>query len=863
MVRIKLLIKFSIRLFFLILALGLVSVLVVWLTIVPTLPSVDTLRDVRLQVPLRIYSADQELMLEVGEQRRLPLTVDEIPDTLLQAFLAAEDDRFYSHPGIDWRGTARAVWLYGLSLGRGRVPGGSTITQQVARRFFLSTEYSVTRKFREMLLALKIEREMSKNEILELYLNKEFLGHRAYGVGAAAQVYYGKTVDELNLAEMAMLAALPKAPSRDNPLSGPERAMSRRNYVLDRMLLLEYVSAEEHARARAEPNRAKYHGSVQELDASWISEMTRQRVVSLLGAEEAYSGGYRAITTIRADLQRAADQTVRNGLKAYDERHGWRGAEQRIDLSTSVDSSAETTADTNIDQGVDRSAIEARLTQIRPVADLIAAVVLESNAEQARLLSANGDEITFDLEAISWARTFIDVDTLGPAPSSPADVLSPGDIVRVRQVDEVWELGQVPEAEAALVSLEADTGAILALVGGLEFWRSQFNRVTQSRRQPGSSFKPFVYSAAFDHGYHPASLVNDAPVVVDDPSMERAWRPTNFSRRFHGPTRLREAMIHSRNLVSVRLLMGIGLEPVRDYLLDFGFEREQLPNGPSLALGSASLTPLSIARAYAVFANGGYAIEPEFLYQLENDQGEIIFEPEWAVICPDCPIKTSQTESALADNINSAQTPDRPQLVDVAINSNADASSTTENPAGNESATESGFAPEHQPMGPLIPTAAEQVIKPQTAWLIRSMMADVIRSGTGRRALALGRDDLAGKTGTTNDLRDTWFSGFGGGIVTTVWVGRDDNETLGSWEQGGRTALPLWVEYMDVALAGRAEQSMPPPVGLVQSFIDPDTGERVLPDAAGAVSEWFQSENLPPLRVESTDSEDVDPYDIF
>jgi len=827
MVRIKPLIVFSIRLFFLIFALGLIGILVVWLTIVPTLPSVDSLRDVRLQVPLRIYSADQELMLEVGEQRRLPLTIDEIPDTLLQAFLAAEDDRFYSHPGIDWRGTSRAVWLYALSLGRGRVPGGSTITQQVARRFFLSTEYSVTRKLREMLLALKIERELSKDEILELYLNKEFLGHRAYGVGAAAQVYYGKTVDELNLAEMAMLAALPKAPSRDNPISGPERAMIRRDYVLDRMLHLDYISAEDHAIARAEPNRARYHGSVQELDASWVSEMTRQRIVERLGAEEAYSGGYRAITTIRADLQRAADQVVRDGLKAYDERHGWRGPEQRIDPS----------------ELTDLEAVHSRLSEIRPVADLIAAVVVESDESSARLLSANGDEIVFDLAGLTWAQPFIDVDTLGPVPATPADVLAPGDVVRVRRNDEAWELAQIPEAEAALISLEADTGAILALVGGLEFWRSQFNRVTQSRRQPGSSFKPFVYSAAFDHGYHPASLVNDAPVVVDDPSMERVWRPTNFSRRFHGPTRLREAMIHSRNLVSVRLLMGIGLEPVRNYLLDFGFERSELPNGPSLALGSASLTPLSIAQAYAVFANGGYAIETEFLYRLESSDGRTIYEPQWTVICPNCP--EPLPEPVESDAIDPDEPPAGPRRIDL---------DAVEPDSGDEEAI---F------VGPVAPKAAERVLSPQTTWLIRSMMADVIRFGTGRRALALGRSDLAGKTGTTNDLRDTWFSGFGGGVVTTVWLGRDDNETLGSWEQGGRTALPLWVDFMRVALEDRPEQIMPPPVGLVQSHIDPDTGQRVLPGTPGAVTEWFQAENLPPLSTRSSDEEDVDPYDIF
>jgi len=826
MVRIKPLIVFSIRLFFLIFALGLVGLVVVWLIIAPSLPSVDALKDIRLQVPLRIYSADQQLMAEVGEQRRLPLTIDEIPEKLRLAFLAAEDDRFYQHPGIDWRGTSRAVWLYGRSLGRGRVPGGSTITQQVARRFFLSTEYSVTRKLREMLLALKIEREMSKDEIFELYLNKEFLGHRAYGVGAAAQVYYGKTVDELAIEEMAMLAALPKAPSRDNPISGPRQAMVRRDWVLDRMLSLDYIDAEEHALARAQPNRARYHGSVRELDASWVSEMARQDIVDRLGAEDAYSGGYRAFTTIDSRLQRAADQAVRDGLQDYDRRHGWRGPEQQL----------------NDEELAELSRIEARLAQIRPVADLIAAAVVESGQDQARLVTGTGEEVILELASLDWARAHLSIDALGPRPESVSEILAPGDIVRLRQVDDQWQLAQIPEAEAAMVSLEAETGAILAMVGGLEFGRSQFNRVTQSRRQPGSSFKPFIYSAAFDYGYHPASLVNDAPVVIDDPSMERAWRPTNFSRRFHGPTRLREAMIHSRNLISIRLLVGMGLEHVRDYLTRFGFEPEELPVGPSLALGSASLTPLSVARAYAVFANDGHAIAPAYLYRVEDREGSIVFEPEWQRICPKCPEPLPE-ETPANDADERSEEPMQPQRLDL------------------ESPAEDLDSPE--PVGPFIPQRAPQVISSQTAWLIRSMLSDVITQGTGKRALALNRNDLAGKTGTTNDLRDTWFSGFGGGLVTTVWLGRDDNETLGSWEQGGRTALPLWVDFMAVALEDRPEETPPPPIGLVRALIDPATGQRVSPGHPGAMTEWFHEDHLPPMLDSDASDEELDPYDIY
>ena len=837
MVRIKPLIVFSIRLFFLLFALAVVGILILWLIIVPSLPSVDSLRDVRLQVPLRIYSADDQLMLEVGEQRRIPAAIDEIPERLRLAFLAAEDDRFYRHPGIDWRGTLRGAWLYGLSLGRGRVPGGSTITQQVARRFFLSTEYSVTRKLREMLLAVKIERQMSKDDIFELYLNKEFLGHRAYGVGAAAQVYYGKTLDELSLAEMAMIAALPKAPSRDNPLSGPRQAMIRRNWVLDRMLLLNYISEDEHAAARAEPNRAEFHGPVRQLDADWVAEMARQAVVDELGAEEAYGGGYRAYTTIVSGLQNAAEDAVRDGLQGYDRRHGWRGPEQRLNEQ---------------DLG-DPEAIEARLAQVRPVADLIPAVVVESGSDRARLLARDGTSAEIDIADLAWARPYLELDALGPQPQRVDEVLQVGDLVRLRRVDGEWALAQIPKAQAALVAMEADTGAVLALVGGLDFGRSQFNRATQSQRQPGSAFKPFVYAAAFDHGYSPASVVNDAPVVVDDPSMEREWRPTNFSRRFHGPTRLREAMIHSRNLVSVRLLMGMGLETTRSYMTRFGFAPAELPTGPSMALGSASITPLQLTTAYAIFANGGYSVEPQFLHRVVDREGRSVIEPKWTLACPDCPEpRYTETNGAIDETAdpsqNGAPTSSGPPRIEL----------TTDNePVAVEAQSPPDF------IGPVVPNAAEKVVSTPTAWLIRTMLSDVVSSGTGRRALAIGRSDLAGKTGTTNDLRDTWFAGFGGGIVTTVWLGMDNNESLGRLEQGGRTALPVWVDFMDEALVGRPETESTAPVGVTRALINPDTGLRAHPEMSGAIQEWFHAGNLPPFETVEEVETETDPYDIF
>ena len=824
MLRIKSLIRFSIRLFFLGLIAVMAGIAVIWYVVVPTLPDVDTLREVRLQVPLRVFSDDGALIAEIGEQRRTPVRLQDVPELQRLAFLAAEDDRFYRHPGIDWRGTLRGAWLYGLSMGRGRVPGGSTITQQVARRFFLSTEYSVTRKLREMLLALQIEREMSKDEIFELYLNKEFLGQRAYGIVAAAQVYYGKPLAELSLAEMAQLAALPKAPSRDNPISGPQQAMIRRNWVLDRMLSLGYIDPQAHAAARAEANNAQLHGPVVELSAPWIAEMARQAVVDQMGAEEAYSGGYRVYTTVNSRLQLAADQAVRDGLQSYDRRHGWRGPEQRFDLATLTQPGA----------------IQEQLRQIRAISDLIPAVVLTVDDDRAQLLIRGGEEISILLEDLGWAREFLALNALGPRPRSVSEVLSAGDLVRVRLVDDQWRLAQVPRAEAALVAMEADSGALRAVVGGLDFGRSQFNRITQSRRQPGSAFKPFIYAAALDRGYTPASMVNDAPVVVDDPSMERSWRPTNFGRRFYGPTRLREAMVHSRNLVSVRLLMDIGLDYARDYISEFGFERADLPAGPSMALGSASLSPLSVTAAFAVFANGGYAVEPQFIYRVTDSFDRMVFEPAWTRICPECP-QPLDTDTAPAEPETA---PTGPRRIDLADTSN-------------------GIDPLPALAGPQLPLLAPQIISAQTSWLIHSMLADVITEGTGRRALTLGRRDLAGKTGTTNDLRDTWFVGFGGGLVTSVWVGMDDNDSLGSQEQGGRTALPLWVDFMAVALEGRPEHRPPEPVGLARAFINPESGLRSRPGTAGAVQEWFHADNLPPLEAGSDTDRQTDPYDIF
>jgi penicillin-binding protein 1A len=603
MPRIKSLIKFSIRLFFLGLLLGVIGFTILWAMIWPSLPDVETLRDVELQVPLRVYSAEGQLMAEIGEQRRIPLSIEEIPELQRQAFLAAEDDGFYDHFGIDIVGTLRGVVGYARYLGQRRVPGGSTITQQVARRFFLTNEFSVTRKIREIFLAVKIERELEKNEIFELYLNKEFLGQRAYGVGAAAQIYYGKSIDELTLAEMAMIAGLPKAPSRDNPVSNPEGATARRGYVLDRMLDEGFITEAEWRDARNTPDRARLHGPQRELDAPWMAEIVRREAVERFGASEAYTGGYEIVTTVDAELQRAADAAVQEGLDAYDKRHGWRGAEGQI----------ETEALDNHEQVIDR------LRDAPAIGDLIPAVVLDVEPEQARLLLVDGREAILLLERIEWARPHLGLDALGASPSAVGDILESRRSGAAARAPGGLAPGSDPGSPGGAGFVEARQRRSRRTWSVV--WTSPPASSTAPPRaagSPGSAFKPFIYAAALDSGYTPASLVNDAPVVFDDPSQERAWKPQNFSEQFFGPTRLREGMIHSRNLISVRLVMDLGLGRAIDYVTAFGFEREEIPNGPSMALGSASITPLDLAAAYAVFANGGYRIEPHFIVAIRD-----------------------------------------------------------------------------------------------------------------------------------------------------------------------------------------------------------------------------------------------------
>lgn len=753
----------------------------------PGLPSVAVLRDLRLQEPLRVYSRDFQLIAEFGDKRRSPVDLADIPERLIDAFLVTEDEHFFEHRGVDFLALVRAA-LSALEPGR-RAEGASTISMQLARNMFLSPERSIERKLREILLALRIEAEFDKATILTLYLNKIFLGQRSYGVGAAAQTYYGKSLEELTLPEMAMLAGLPKAPSQLNPITDPQASLARRQHVLNRLLVTGRISQEEYSAAVAAPETARLHGFESAVPAPHLAEMVRAELVQRYG-EEVYDSGLRVITTLDSRLQDAAVSAVREGLHAYEKRRGYRGPEARSGTVPENDEAA-----------------KAALARLRRAGDLYPAVVMAVAERSATAWVRGIGRVSIDWEGIAWANRHLDLDRRAGAPKKASDVLSPGDIIRVRRSEVAatagqsdaaprtrWELGQRPEAQAALVALDPNDGAVRALVGGFDFSESKFNRVAQARRQPGSSFKPFVYSAALDAGFTPASFVNDAPIVFEAPGME-AWRPENYSGRYEGPTRLREALTKSRNLVSIRLMRSVGIERVMDYVARFGFDTHRLPHNLSLSLGSGEVTPLELVAGYAVFANGGYRVAPHFIHRIDSSSGSVLTEHRAQRVCRPC-----------------------------------------EDPAFAVGEPATLVAPE---------VRAPRVIDAGNAWLMTSMLKDVVRRGTATRARELGRTDLAGKTGTTNDQKDAWFSGYNADIVATAWVGFDQVRPLGRAETGARAALPIWIDFMAVALAGKAPAEVPEPPGLVAVRIDPDTGLRAPPGARDAITEYFPADRVP------------------
>ena len=778
----------------------------------PALPTVSALKEINFQTPLRIYSADGRLISEFGEKRRIPLDYEEIPESLINAILAAEDDQFYQHPGVSVKGLARA---FTELVRTGAIQsGGSTITMQVAKNFFLTKERRFIRKFNEILLALKIEKELTKQEIITLYINKIYLGQRSYGFGAAAKVYYDKTLEELDIAQTATLAALPKAPSSANPISNPSKALARRNWILGRMLQLGFISSEAYQIAKNTAQTAQFHGLKSELSARYAAEMVREEMVSLYG-EAAYREGFIVTTTIQSHLQDSANSAVRTGLLNYDKRHGYRGPI----INIPVDGISPET-DFDLKKSL-------RSHQLEP------ARVFELTETEAKLVLANDSVITIGLSELMWAQPYINAKKRGAKPEQPSDVLSIGDVVHVSKnvTKNIWELSQLPEVQSALVSLDNANGAILAIVGGFDFSLSKYNRATQAKRQAGSNIKPFIYAAALNKGYTPASIINDAPVVFDDPNLERAWRPENSGGRFFGPTRLRKALYKSRNLVSVRILENIGISYAINYASNFGFPKEQLPRDLSLALGSAGITPLQMATAYTMLSNGGFQIKPYLIQNIRNNNDEIIFEANPLTVCPECEDRENlaSEEEGHPDQTLIAEEETLP-LVAPENNQNQ-----TDN---NEELTLD--APSSEPIN-----AAKRIMDARVNYIINSILRDVIRKGTGYSARKMNRDDIAGKTGTTNDLNDAWFSGYSPEITTSVWVGFDKPQTLGRREYGSRAALPIWMEYMKTALEGHPEITRLQPEGLITVRIDPETGEAARPTDRTAIFETFRVENAP------------------
>jgi penicillin-binding protein 1A len=708
------------------------------------LPDVNTLKEIQLQVPLKIYSADNKLIAEYGQKRRTPLKIEQVPQLLIDAIIATEDHRFYQHPGVDIRGIGRAV--VSLITKGTKEQGGSTITMQVARNFFLTRTKTYTRKINEILLALKIEQELTKQEILELYLNKIYLGKRAYGVAAAAEVYYGTTVDKLNLAQIAMIAGLPQAPSAINPLNAPEAAIKRRTHVLNKMLEYGYISQEQFNAANEQGLEAKYHNKTIELHAPYIAEMVRQTLVEKFG-EQVYDDGYEVFTTVDSQAQTAANDALVRSLLEYDQRQGFRGPIAKIDLR-------------DLAQAIEK------LKTYQSFHNLYPAVVTEIDAAHAQILLANNTTAKINLAQMLWAK---------PDASSAEQILNVGNVIYTSLQGNFYQLLQTPQVEGALVAINPNNGAIVSLVGGFDFEQSRYNRAVQAERQPGSAFKPFIYAAAIEQGLSASTLINDAPIVESDPIAENDWRPKNHTLTFNGPTRLREALTQSRNLVSIRLLKQIGIEETIKFISKFGINEKSLPKSLSLALGSNHINPLELARSYSVFANGGYRIEPHLITQIKDYNGQQIFQAEF----------------------------------------------------------------------PEVGKNAEQVMSTQTAYIITSMLQDVVQHGTARKAKILGRSDIAGKTGTTNDQYDGWYAGYNRDLVAVSWVGFDDPKSLK--EYAVKAALPMWIYYIQEALRDKPENPLMQPDKIVTVKIDPKTGLLASNTQENAVYEIYK-EGTEPTR---------------
>lgn len=734
----------------------------------PNLPSLELLTDYRPKVPLRVYSAEGILIGEFGEERRSIVTIDEVPKVLKQAILAAEDERFYHHLGVDYQGVIRAAYS-NLTSG-GRRQGASTITMQVARNFFLSREKTLTRKLYEALLAFKIEASLSKDEILQLYINQIYLGQRAYGFAAAAQTYYGKALKDVNLAEASMLAGLPKAPSSFNPVANPRRAKRRQLYVLRRMHDLGHITDEQFAKAQKAPLVIKHQMNEYGLHAEYVAEMVRQMLYERF-AGDVYTKGFRIYTTITKPDQEAAYAALRRGVLDYDKRHGYRGPEGYVELPA---------------EGSTDEAVEEALAEKPDSDDLLGAVVLEASPKRVRAYLRGGEVVTIAGEGLKFAHKMLD------DKATPNKRIRRGAVIRVQKDEKHhWQILQLPEVESALVAISPVDGRVRALVGGFDFNRSKFNHVTQAWRQPGSSFKPFIYSAALEKGFTPASIIDDAPVVVDaEQTGGQIWEPHNYDAQYDGPMRLRVGLAKSKNMVSIRVLQAIGPQYAQDYITRFGFDADKHPPYLTMALGAGSVTPWQMARGFAIFANGGYRVEPYLVQRIVDDRGNVLAQ---------------------------AQPPH----------------------AGDESL---------------------RVIDARNAFIMDSMLRDVVRYGTAARARSLGRDDLAGKTGTTNDLVDAWFAGYQPSLTAIAWIGFDQPRKLGNRETGSAAALPIWMNYMGTALKGVDKMFQRVPEGVLRVKVDPETG---LASPDSTLGEYFYRENVPPLEPAASDPGSPAPEPVF
>ena len=837
----KRLLRWALVLAFSGLLLAVIAVGVAYWLIAPRLPSVAVLKDYHMQVPLRVLSADGKLIASFGETRRIPVDIENVPDRLKHAVLSAEDADFYHHPGVDWHGIARAAW-HVIVTGGDKGSGGSTITQQVARNFFLSPEKLYSRKITEIFIALRIEHELTKDQILELYLNKMFLGHRSYGVGAAAEYYYGKTLDQLTVAECALIASTFQLPSAVNPINSPKRAIARRNWVLSEMLRHDYITKAVYEQAIAEPNHAYPHEQPIEVDAPYLAEMVRRQVLDRFG-NDALTEGYVVRTTVQSGRQQAAVEALRDGLVAYDHRHGWRGPEAHQDLPANAG----------------ESEFDNLLSSYGIISGMQPGLVTASDAKQATVYLPSHESVILDLAAVAWARPHINDDRVGAAPTKVDSVLKRGDIIRLSRDDKGdWQLAQIPAAQSALTSINPEDGSIQALVGGFNFVRSKFNRAVMAARQPGSSFKPYLYSGAFDRGFTPASIINDAPLALPDPSKPNGiWTPANDDGKFAGPMRLREALVQSKNLVSIRLLDAIGVRYMREYATRFGFLPDAIPANLSMALGTASVSPMSMARGYAVFANGGYLVTPYFIHEIDDRNGKPVYVANPARACRNC-------QERLLD-----RRPPGPPPADMNPTPANNLVGTDGPPA--ESSSVDGVGEAVLPAdvhGDIAhpPVLAPRVIEARNDYLITSLMKDVILRGTGSAARALDRADLAGKTGSTNDHRDAWFVGFNGDLSTAVWVGFDDYSSLGRGEFGAKAALPIWMEFMGNALKGLPLNALPMPPGISTVRINRQSGLPTSADDPDGMDEMFKVEDIDRLRSQAAQKKEQDQqhaYDIF